>query len=485
MKNNLDKHMREKLDGYEISPAPTVWNGIQGHLKGAAKRQYGWLAGLFFVLVLAGGISYYFLSNQTSDQEKSVVPQAQKTSSVDRETPKNTKQTFTESKNASDQLQNAGVNAIEKGVNSVSESSPKGGNLNQNKKTGDKKNQARSEDNATIAEQNRTANPISDFSSNDQTKQIAKQEISANDAEQFAQSTDAVSAESQSKGTAFIEKSWAANNLSVSELASNNNYTPVQTAAFLTLEEKQKRALSTFDVCDVLFPSLEDCPEFGDRRRRYQIDAYAQTGRLFSHLTNNQLQEEVNSYLNQRRSTENPTWHVGFGVRLSTQWTSGISLRGGLQIAQSRIRVDYVDESESQTTVNVSIDTITDTDGNTTVIWDTISIIETGVIERSHTNTFTQIDIPITVGYTFFGPRYDVEVNAGVMFNVLFQRSGRVFGPDDSFYELDRTGAAPGTQPYSSDLGLSLVTSVALNYRLSHQFSVFVFLVIQRFFTKK
>ena len=465
MKNNLDKHIREKLDGYEISPAPTVWNGIQGQLKASAKRQYGWLAGLFFVLLLAGGISYYFMSNQTSDQEKSVVPQAQKTSSVDRVTSKDASQTSTESNNAPDQLQTAAVSSIENGVGSVSESLVKEGSLNQQEKTGDKKNQARSEDNANIALQNSIANAISDPSSNDQTKQTAGQEMAANDAEQYAQSVDEVSTESQSKGTAFIENSWAANNLAVSELASNKNYAPVQTAAFLTLEEKQKRALSTFDVCDLLFPSLEDCPEFGDRRRRYQIDAYAQTGRLFSHLTNNQLQEEVNSYLNQRRSTENPTWHVGFGVRLSTQWTSGISLRGGLQIAQSRIRVDYVDESESQTTVNVSIDTIRDADGNTTVIWDTISIIETGVIERSHTNTFTQIDIPITAGYTFFGPRYDVEVNAGVMFNVLFQRSGRVFGPDDSFYELGRTGAAPGTQPYSSDLGLSLVTSVALNYR--------------------
>jgi hypothetical protein len=273
-----------------------------------------------------------------------------------------------------------------------------------------------------------------------------------------------------------VEKAWMHQQLEAAPtlISEEEAYSPVQTAAFLTLEERQRQALGAFDICDVLFPSIEDCPDFGDRRRRYQIDAYSQVGMLFSHLTNNDLNVEVNSYLNQRRSTEVPSWYIGFGLRLSTQWTNGLSLRGGLQVSESQIRVEYLDETQRQTTVNVSIDTLVDDEGNTTVVWDTISVIETGVENRQFQNTFTQIDIPLTVGYTFFGPRYDVEVNAGVMFNVLFQRSGRVFAPEDNaFYELGRTGAAPGTQPYRSELGLSLVTSVALNYRLSPQFSVF------------
>lgn len=473
MKNNIDKHIREKLDGYEISPAPTVWSGIQGQLKASAKRQYGWLAGVFFVLIFAAGISYYYINNQHTDQENAntaqdeITAQNEIATSADWSTPINPEQTFAEESQDVHGQSNVGKdknNSISKdsGFSDLAANSAQKDNTKASKSQVISKNEA-------IA-----ANISPYHKAKDQTKSTGEPEITENQNNELQKDKDVMATESESEEASFIENSWAANNLVLSELESNSSYNPVQTAAFLTLEEKQKRALNNFDICDVLYPSLEDCPEFGDRRRRYQIDAYAQTGRLFSHLTNNQLQEEVNSYLNQRRSTENPSWHVGFGVRLSTQWTSGISLRGGLQIAQSRIRVDYVDESESQTTVNVSIDTITDPDGNTTVIWDTISVIQTGVIERSHTNTFTQIDIPVTVGYTFFGPRYDVELNAGVMFNVLFQRSGRVFGPDDKFYELGRTGAATGEQPYSSDLGMSLVTSVALNYRLGHQFSVFV-----------
>ncbi|NBB88243.1 MAG: hypothetical protein GVX96_00445 [Bacteroidetes bacterium] len=473
MKNNIDKHIREKLDGYEISPAPSVWSGIQGQLKASAKRQYGWLAGVFFVLIFAAGISYYYLNNQHTEQEKAntaqdeIATQNELAISADWPTPIHPEETF-----AKESQDAQGRSKVGKDKNN---SISKDSRLSSQAPNRAQKDNTKASKSQVISKNEAIAAKISSYpSARDQTETTGEQEIAANQKNELLKEKDVMATESKSDETSFIENSWAANNSVVYELESNNNYNPLQTAAFLTLEEKQKRKLHTFDICDVLYPSLEDCPEFGDRRRRYQIDAYAQTGRLFSHLTNNQLQEEVNSYLNQRRSTENPSWHVGFGVRLSTQWTSGISLRGGLQIAQSRIRVDYVDESESQTTVNVSIDTITDPDGNTTVIWDTISVIQTGVIERSHTNTFTQIDIPVTVGYTFFGPRYDVEVNAGVMFNVLFQRSGRVFGPDDKFYDLGRTGAAPGEQPYSSDLGMSLVTSVALNYRLSHQFSVFV-----------
>ena len=504
-KDNFDKQIREKLAHYEVAPSPAVWESIQGQLAASAKRQYGWLAGLFFLLVAAGA-TYYFVAYQDSAEgETSQVPatsqldpisdpsftersasledvsetsQAQgsaqnstSTSAVSLESATSRERTATESntkvRRASSKATSAKAvlsasdrKSSKKRSSSTSESALKSSQKSQ-------KEVLSAIANSTVESNNRKSIP--------EEKELAPSDPSSDVNLLRTQMRQTAAPAAANTPESMLEKAWESRLTALGKMSATEDYTPVQTAAFLTLEERQREVLDQYDICDVLFSSIEDCPKFGDRRRRYQIDAYAQTGMLFSHLTNNNLDVEVNSYLNKRRSTETPMWHLGFGVRLSTQWTSGVSLRGGLQISQSQIRVDYRDETQRQTTVNVSIDTIVDGDGNTTVVWDTISVIETGIEDRRLHNTFTQIDIPLTVGYTFFGPRYDVEVNAGVMFNVLFQRSGRVLGPEDNqFYELGRTGAPAGTQPYNSDLGLSAITSVALNYRLSHQFSVFV-----------
>ncbi len=514
--NKFDKHIREKLAAHEVAPRPLVWENIETQLASSAKSQYRWLAGLLFVVVIAGA-TYYFTSmgsstspeafpsssssdlqqqpNQTamistgeestSENPQSVtqVEQLNSQSSIDQATE------FAIAENTlsdqSDKMQKSqGETSFSAGLTKAQEAAnydnASGSTYSPRAESGPS---AQNNSKATteqadrmLTETDQTAAKPSFSSSENQSATVSEMQNTTAPENQSATVSNKEIADDDSPP--LVQRAWE--NKQQFEAASvlttdGKMHSPVQAAAFLTLEERQRKALNEFDICDVLFPSIEDCPKFGDRRRRYQIDAYSQVGMLFSHLTNNDLDVEVNSYLNQRRSTEVPTWYVGFGLRLSTQWTNGISLRGGLQVSESQIRVEYLDETQRQTTVNVSIDTLVDQDGNTTVVWDTISIIETGVETRQFHNTFTQIDIPLTVGYTFFGPRYDVEVNAGVMFNLLFQRSGRVFAPEDNaFYELGRTGAARGTQPYRSELGISLVTSVALNYRLSPQFSVFV-----------
>ena len=493
-KNNFDKYMREQLANHEVTPPPAVWENIQGHLSSAAKNQYRWLAGLLFVVIALGGL-YYLLSTRSAPVPNTQAPTnlSQLSSEAN---PAASKQDV--STQTSRSLTSSGAGAqttigTTAEPNHALDPSIAAGVTPRAKQqaSGTKEKTADDEAKTNLMKGISSRSAVSDLKLEPAETSLSQQTSIARGqnrgqgtfAGEGARSTkeviktDVQTRDSDDDAISLVQQAWAKNKYEAAPFirSAEKGYGPVRTAAFLSLEERQRKALNEFDVCATLFPSLEDCPKFGDRRRRYQIDAYTHVGALFSHLTNNDLDVEVNSYLNQRRTTEVPSWYLGFGLRLSTQWTNGISLRGGLQISQSQIRVEYLDETQRQTTVNVSIDTLVDQDGNTTVVWDTISVIETGVENRQFHNTFTQIDLPVTLGYTFFGPRYDVELNAGVMFNVLFQRSGRVFAPEDgTFYELGRTGAPPGTQPYRAELGLSLVTSVALNYRLSPQFSVFI-----------
>jgi|GEM_PF-1651504 hypothetical protein len=517
---DFDQLLRKKLNGHSVTPDPKVWDAIQHQVQSSGRRHYLWW-GAFAVLIL--GAAAYFLWPKAS--ETATYPENTSTSEVLKESPQatpNTKnmtasaQLIEESRTTTSQLAPSKSNALaalaeeenevqkeryaaSKGSQppGLSTSSPKRQSSLASPQGDDERDSPTGNTLATVDHKSIKEKAIE----NTQKKSSSNNQLLSGATENSEYSSASIGSGSKSKmqklntqeqeqdnnllreeneRRAATSPLWNALSEEASavaasdELYSNQGFKGFQKEAFLKLERRQKEALQGHDLCDMLFPSLEDCPEFGDRRRRYQVDAYTQTGVLFSHLTNNFSSEEISTYLGQRRSTETPLWHIGFGVRLSTQWTNGISMRGGLQISQSKIRVDYVDETQRQTTVNVSIDTLIDDQGNTTVVWDTISIIETGVEDRRHYNTFTQIDIPLTVGYTFLGPRYDVEINGGVMFNLLFQRDGSVFGAEDNFYALGASNPPAGQQPYDQKLGLSIIGSVALNYHMSQQFSLFV-----------
>jgi hypothetical protein len=149
-------------------------------------------------------------------------------------------------------------------------------------------------------------------------------------------------------------------------------------------------------------------------------------------------------------------------------------LRGGVQISRGQVRLDYNDETQRREVINVSVDTIVDGQGNTVVIWDTLSRQVTGIIPRTEFNDFTQVDIPLTVGYTFLGRDYDVELNGGIMLNAMFRRSGRIFGPGEADFVSIDSDAPDALNAYKSKLGLSFIISAALNYHLTDQYSVFI-----------
>lgn len=509
---DFDQLLREKLNGHAVTPDPKVWNAIQQQVQSSSRRHYAWW-GAFALLVL--GAAAYLL--WPTDSDTPTYPTNTSTSEVLNESPESTSHDesptalFGGETTSSTPL--TGESEMAPGQPTAPKASPRTVIAeNRNSESGENTltaNSKKSSNPSASADKSKASSAqagMEDGNSSQKESAMSaadsktqQEKASKNQRSPEASTNSNISVNSQANKSSFPTQDkqndlideenerlaatsplWntlqegAPFGATSEELDYTAGFKGFQTEAFLNLERRQKNALRGHDLCDMLFPSLEDCPKFGDRRRRYQIDAYTQTGVLFSHLTNNFSSEEIGTYLGQRRSTETPLWHIGFGVRLSTQWTNGISMRGGLQISQSKIRVDYVDETERQTTVNVSIDTLVDDQGNTTVVWDTISIVETGVEDRRHYNTFTQIDIPLTVGYTFLGPRYDVEVNGGVMFNLLFQREGSVFGPEDEFYELGQSNPPAGQQAYDQKLGLSIIGSVALNYHLSPQFSLFV-----------
>jgi len=497
-KHPIDEQFRKQLNQHEIQPDPKIWNNISGVVQ-KKTRNYGMLWSALIVIAVGLGAWLYLSGTENTYEESST---NQQLSVQDQNVQSSLENADQSAMNASAEMDlNAKAASEQSFPEAVNTQSTESTDLYFENKRLEKENSTiigsknLQQKNASAqignttnisARSSKTKTPLG------QEKPIDKN-IKASSFSNDGTSSNLKRATSlKTMPLRFMEDRSAGN--PISDLRSTRNASPeLNLAAFSFLEEgnegfkafqinkfkkteeNQKALLDQLDICALINPHTNECPTFGALRKRFQIDVYATTGLLLQSLgTNSPVATEWTNHLQEREQSETGSWSVGMGIRLGTQFSNGISMRGGIQISEGRIRLDYDDETQRREVINVSVDTIVDNQGNTVVIWDTLSRQVTGIIPRTEYNTFTQIDIPLTVGYTFLGRDYDVELYGGVMLNALFTRSGRIFGPGEAEFVSIDSDDPNAFNAYRSKLGLSFIISAALNYHLTDQFSAFI-----------
>jgi cytoskeletal protein RodZ len=489
--NPLDKAFRDKLKDHEINPSDHIWEDISKAVDKKSRRL--WLILAPILLAIAAAIFYFVWSSDKGSiqAEQEGIPEVEHTDQQAGQSRDIKSEDLRAESYKSENNQSSKASAFSSTNSSTSAQSTT--SKTQTSQTTTAKTTASSQksasnvdyklDNKTNTAENETA----------QTGISTEQKLKQSSAERaWSQSNNAATRQSDTKA-AFAQESEPRSKDATGTIKSKSQISysrpvfeaPVEfiktdndgihrfeVARFKAVEKEQREILTKTDQCALLYPKTNECPEFKDLNRRFQFDVYGLIGKKFSTLSTNDDIPGLGEYLNARRTSETALWNIGLGVRLSTQWTSGVSLRGGLEISRGQIRLNYDDESQKRVVVTVTQDTIVDGEGNITIIQDTTSITETNIIPVEDFNNFTQLDIPLTVGYTFLGREYDIELNAGVMFNLLFEKSGMIFNAEDELKNIDPS-ANESISAYRQQLGLSLITSAAINYHLTEQFSVF------------
>lgn len=84
---NMDKQIREKLEGFSVAPPPHIWNGIQGQMAEQQKKRriayIGWISAA--AVIVFAFIAGWFLNEQTSN----VLPAMAKHKVIESQTHKN------------------------------------------------------------------------------------------------------------------------------------------------------------------------------------------------------------------------------------------------------------------------------------------------------------------------------------------------------------------------------------------------------------
>ena len=172
-----------------------------------------------------------------------------------------------------------------------------------------------------------------------------------------------------------------------------------------------------------------------------------------------------------REDTESYLFAYNASARLGIKLANGLTGTSGLSFDRFHERFDYFDPNQVRTTItNVIVDTIYN-NGNITYVWDTLSIQTRGERTVKHSNALTFISIPVTVGYTWQMEKFNLGVQGGLAFNLLFTKGGRIVQPDGQVGSLNGDGHK---SVYKTQAGVSLLSSVVLEYKLQNDLSVFV-----------
>jgi hypothetical protein len=516
-KHPIDDQFRKKLNQHEVQPDPKIWENISGAIQKKSKPNGMLWTGAIISLALVAVAAWYFADPLFADrslaekESRSVISEEAgesfpsemssaytDPSEINQENASSLNESHLKNNQDESNYPSAHLMATESASVQVESSSIKAEAQQEkaepqtsrneqasNNTQGNKFSKEATNTTPEVAQSPQSNNLMQPFlteqMNHDETLSSAP-EFGTMASEEKSLSSDKLIQRSNQKSAllgSYGDRSILARAWATDELEAVNDQTAgfraFQVSRFKRIEQSQKSLLDKIDICALTNPKTNECPTFGTLRKRYQIDLYATTGLLLQSLgTNEPAGSEWTTHLQERRASESGAWSIGMGVRLGTQFSNGVALRGGIQISRGQVRLDYNDETQRREVINVSVDTIVDGQGNTVVIWDTLSRQVTGIIPRTEFNDFTQVDIPLTVGYTFLGRDYDVELNGGIMLNAMFRRSGRIFGPGEADFVSIDSDAPDALNAYKSKLGLSFIISAALNYHLTDQYSVFI-----------
>lgn len=172
-----------------------------------------------------------------------------------------------------------------------------------------------------------------------------------------------------------------------------------------------------------------------------------------------------------RRATESYAFSYGLSLRLSAIFESGLALRTGLFINHINEKFQFVDPDEQRSRViNVLIDTLITGPMDTTFVFDTLSVIESGTRVRTVYNRYQMIDLPLMIGTEFQSGKWTITSSAGVLINLAFSKRGEVLsasGKPRSFPDGEAENDI-----FRAKLGLSLVGGFGVGYQIDSRYSL-------------
>jgi len=206
------------------------------------------------------------------------------------------------------------------------------------------------------------------------------------------------------------------------------------------------------------------CPSFKPKGvLHYYVDLMGSLDLAIRDIT--AKNDDFRDYAKARSATESPSSAFSTGVRLSMVLGNGVAFRTGLIYSQINEVFKFSTDEDRIRIVNlVPIDTIYN--GNDiTIIWDTLSVSDSGTRYLTVYNNYRMVDFPLIFGYEVDLKTFIINANVGAYVNVMFKQKGQFLSQDMQPAKLNN----PQDAAFRNRVGISYFASMGINYKITNK----------------
>lgn len=180
------------------------------------------------------------------------------------------------------------------------------------------------------------------------------------------------------------------------------------------------------------------------------------------------------AYISARKDAEKMGAAYTFQLRAQYRLNSMFALRSGISFSQHHeklnfTRTDNHSEIVERQETGYILDPINGPTPITYTVRDTFSYSTTTSAKAN--NTYTFIDIPVLLNYTFYtSNKCNLGVSGGPMFNMVFAQKGQILGPVNNEI-IDLNSAS---NPFRSFAGVNLMLNMSASYQLCNRFDLLI-----------
>lgn len=218
--------------------------------------------------------------------------------------------------------------------------------------------------------------------------------------------------------------------------------------------------------------NLKMCYSFNKNCKRLYFEPYVAA--TYAAISLKPRDSESADYMAARLDTEKPVLAPAFGGRVSLVSCGGVAIRAGLSYQMNTFRFDYTDGSALQnSTINILVDTIFPSVGDTIFVWDTLSVVQHGTLIKKTFNHFRSIDIPLLAGYELETYKWIFSVNGGAIFNIVSWQKGDILNPALDPVSIT-TGSKDQYKAFRTNTGISLTANLGFYYKLPNHSQILI-----------
>ncbi|MEM6377430.1 MAG: hypothetical protein AAF705_04400 [Bacteroidota bacterium] len=205
------------------------------------------------------------------------------------------------------------------------------------------------------------------------------------------------------------------------------------------------------------------CPPFGAKSWLTTVDLMASMDFVMRQLEAKDPAYE--DYARLRNNTETFRHGVSVGMRLSTISESGFAVRSGLNYSAINEQLNFKIKEEEKLTITTKYDT----DGS--VIGTDTSIQVVGTY-RIVNNRYTELDIPLLIGYEYVGEKISFSFNGGAFINMLSAQKGEFVSPS-SEQPVSFSSSDPNSyRAFKNRVGLGVYGSMGIYLQVKDNLQV-------------